>query len=186
MLDEKKGFRLYWQGLSKNDTTVLKAAGIAMIVLHNYFHLFSGWSIQNEFTFKANNFEYFRTHFSFNLYNDIGLLFAYFGHYGVQLFVFLSAYGLYTSYKNKPLYYWQFVRERIWKLWPAFFLAVLFLIIYTIVTKGSFYHPRLYLGSLLRLSFLSNLFPQQKPSCCWSLVVLFHHRAVLFDIPATA
>src|SRR5215218_5598235 len=99
---------LYWRGLSKNDTTVLKAVFIAMIVLHNFFHSFPGWRLENEFAFNPNKFDYFRTHLSLNLYNIIGLLLAYWGHYGVQVFVFLSSYGLYLSYQNKPIRYWTF------------------------------------------------------------------------------
>lgn len=175
---EKKA-RLRWNGLTKNDTTVLKGIGIFVIVLHNFFHSFPGWRLENEFAFNPSKFAYFHTHLSFNLYNDIGLLFAYWGHYGVQLFVFLSAYGLFLSYKNKPLHYWSFVRSRIWKLWPAFFLAVLFLIVLTIITTRSVNHPDLYLGSLLRLSLLSNLVPTKSfdivgPWWFYSMIAQFY------------
>jgi peptidoglycan/LPS O-acetylase OafA/YrhL len=170
---------LRWRGLSKNDTTVLKGVCIALIVLHNFFHSFTGWRLENEFAFSPAKYEYFRTHLSQNLYNDVGLLFAFLGHYGVQMFVFLSAYGLYLSYRKKPLHYASFVRSRIWKLWPAFFLAVLFLIALTIITTRRLYHPDLYLGSLLRLSLLSNLVPGKAfdivgPWWFYSMIVQFY------------
>ena len=179
MGNKKNRQLLRWRGLSKNDTTVLKAVGIAAIVLHNYFHLFPGWMIENEFSFKRKNFVFFTSNFSLDLFNDFKLLFAYFGHYGVQLFVFLSAYGLYSSYSGKQIHYGKFVWERIWKLWPAFFLAVLFFLAYTIITTRSFYHPDLYFGSLLRLSFLSNFFPRQSlavvgPWWFYSMIVQFY------------
>jgi peptidoglycan/LPS O-acetylase OafA/YrhL len=97
----------------------------------------------------------------------------------VQLFVFLSAYGLYLSYRNKPLHYWSFVRGRIWKLWPAFFLAVLLLIALTIITTRRLNHSDLYLGSLLRLSLVSNLIPGKGfavvgPWWFYSMIVQFY------------
>lgn len=175
----QKHHQLVWQGLSKNDTTILKAIGISMIVLHNYCHLLPGWLIENEFTFTANKFRIFRQSLSLNPFNDAGLLFAYLGHYGVQLFVFLSAYGLYTSYQNKPLHYWKFICERIWKLWPAFFLAALFFLVFTILSTRSFYHPELYFGVLLRLSFVSNFIPGHSlsvvgPWWFYSMIVQFY------------
>lgn len=178
-VQKKSLFSLQWQGLSKNDTTVLKAVSIFLIVLHNYFHSFPDWGIENEFAFTARRFLFFKEHLSGNLYNNIGLLFAYFGHYGVQMFVFLSAYGLYRSYQNKPIIYWKFIRNRIWKLWPAFFLAVLFLITLTIITTRHLWQPDLYLGSLLRLSLLSNLVPGKSfdivgPWWFYSMIVQFY------------
>jgi peptidoglycan/LPS O-acetylase OafA/YrhL len=172
-------FSLHWHGLTRNDTTALKGVCIALIVLHNYFHSFPGWRIENEFAFSTWKFQYFNEHVTSGFYNAVGLFFSYFGHYGVQMFVFLSAYGLYLSYQNKPIRYWPFVRSRVWKLWPAFFLAVLFLIALTIITTRRLYHPDLYGGALLRLSLLSNLVPGKSfdvvgPWWFYSMIVQFY------------
>lgn len=174
-----KSFPLQWQGLTRNDTTALKAIGISLIVLHNFFHLLPGWMIENEFSFTSQNFRSFRDQFSWNLYTGAGLLFAYLGHYGVQLFVFLSAYGLYASYQHKPLVYGRFLRERLWKLWPSFFLAALFFLVYTFITTKTLNHPDLYVGLLFRLSFVSNLLPGQSlsvvgPWWFYSMIVQFY------------
>src|SRR5687768_4459589 len=82
---------------------------------------------ENDFAYKRQKFDFFlrelNTHSPFEF---VGLIFSYLGHYGVQIFIFLSAYGLYLSTRNKEIRYWKFVRERIAKLYPSFFLAVLF------------------------------------------------------------
>jgi peptidoglycan/LPS O-acetylase OafA/YrhL len=52
-------------------------------------------------------------------------LFAYWGHYGVQIFMFLSAYGLATRYWDQPMSWGQFIWSRVKKIYPTFLLSVL-------------------------------------------------------------
>ncbi|MEO6219513.1 MAG: acyltransferase family protein, partial [Ginsengibacter sp.] len=124
-VEQKYRFNVHWRGLSKNDTKALKGVCILMIVLHNFFHVLPGWEIENEFWFSRSNYKFIRGNITgSNFFDALGLLFSYFGHYGVNAFVFLSSYGLYQSCRNKKLQYWQFVKKRVSKLYPAFFLAV--------------------------------------------------------------
>ena len=176
----KYRLNVHWRGLSKNDTKALKAVSILMIVLHNFFHVLPGWEIENEFWFSRSNYKFIRHSIpGANFFDALGLLFSYFGHYGVNAFVFLSSYGLYQSYRNKKLQYWQFVKNRVSKLYPAFFLGVLFYLAYNIIATKSFNHPDLYLGSLLRLTLLSNLIPGESlrvvgPWWFYSMIVQFY------------
>jgi peptidoglycan/LPS O-acetylase OafA/YrhL len=104
------------------DTAILKAVGIIAIVLHNYFHLLPDAAVQNEFGFVGGRFAR-----ALLLAADprqfVQASFSYFGHYGVQLFIFLSGYGL-------ALRYWKaadrrgFLRSRIAKLYPTFALVL--------------------------------------------------------------
>lgn len=179
-VERKYQFNGHWHGLSMNDTKALKAISILMIVLHNFFHVFPGWDIENEFIFRRSNFDSFRNSIiGSGFFDALGLLFSYFGHYGVDVFVFLSSYGLYHSCRNKKLQYWQFVKNRVSKLYPAFFLAVFLFLALNIIATKSFNHPDLYLGSLLRLTLLSNLIPGQTfrvvgPWWFYSMIVQFY------------
>ena len=71
-----------------------------MIVFHNLYHNINQHPSQNEFSFSKHKI-YSLFDIAQNNYTDlIRALFSYFGHYGVQLFIFLSAYGLAKKYKN--------------------------------------------------------------------------------------
>ncbi len=178
--EPKYGFNVHSRGLSKNDTQALKGLCILMIVLHNFFHVLPGWDIENQFVFRRTKFDFFTNNIiGSGFFDALGLLFSYFGHYGVDAFVFLSSYGLYHSCRDKQLKYWPFVKTRIAKLYPTFFLAVLLYLALNIIATKSFNHPDLYLGSLLRLTFLSNLIPGQSfrvvgPWWFYSMIVQFY------------
>jgi peptidoglycan/LPS O-acetylase OafA/YrhL len=104
------------------DTDALKGVGILAIVLHNFFHSLPHAVIENEFAFVPGNFQRFLGTVT-DPRQTIQTLFSFLGHFGVQLFIFLSAYGLALKYWTTPS--WSaFVWSRIRKLYPMFFLAV--------------------------------------------------------------
>jgi peptidoglycan/LPS O-acetylase OafA/YrhL len=104
------------------DTWALKTIGILAIVLHNLYHSLPHAVIENEFGFVPGHFQRF-----LQVVVDPRLtfqtLFSYLGHFGVQLFIFVSAYGLALKYWRTPSWS-DFVRSRIQKLYPMFLLAV--------------------------------------------------------------
>ena len=86
------------KGLSTVECTVIRGIAILGIMLHNYCHLLPRIVRENEYTYTEANVrglwyyitqlnEMFFVHFT-----------SFFGHYGVPLFVFLSAYGLEKKY----------------------------------------------------------------------------------------
>lgn len=176
---DKTGFRLTWNGLTKRDTNVLKAICILVIVLHNFLHVFPNWAIENEFAFDRAKFEAYRNGFTNDLFHNFGLFFSYFGHYGVQLFVFLSGYGLYLSTRGKEIRYWGFVRDRVSKLYPTFLIAALMVAAIHIASQKNLWQPELYYNLFLRLTFLSNLVPGKSfalvgPWWFYSMIVQFY------------
>jgi len=114
-----------WKQLSKEDTTIYKGIAILMIIIHNFMHLFP-YVKQNEHSFHEGRF----SHFLLQLWNKpeevVQFTFSFFGHHGVQIFIFLSAYGLTKKYMNQELNYFKFMKSRILKIYPLFLWAIIF------------------------------------------------------------
>ncbi len=91
--------------LSFAECNVLRGLAIIGIFLHNYCHWLNPIVKENEYTFKEHNVNWFR---QVVLHPDALLpmhLVSFFGHYGVPIFLFLSAYGLMKKYggdKSSP------------------------------------------------------------------------------------
>lgn len=110
--------------LDQKDTTILKALAILAIVFHNFFHVAINVH-ENEFDFRPERFEVFlQTVVHPSL--AIQAIFAFYGHYGVQIFMFLSAYGLARTHWDDPSSWHSFMWSRVKKLYPMFTLVVLF------------------------------------------------------------
>lgn len=87
--------------LSKDECTALRSLAILSIVLHNFSHWLPGAAKENEFAYSIYNSNYFY-HSIFS--SDFFLhLFSFWGHLGVPVFIFLSAYGLSLKYDDKQL-----------------------------------------------------------------------------------
>jgi len=115
--------------LSKTDANIYKGIAILMIVIHNFMHLFPTPK-EMEFGFNPNNvYIFLKTASNPELF--IRSIFSYFGHFGVQIFIFLSAYGLSKKYTDRKFKYWRYMRKRFIAIYPSFFIAI---ILYTIVT----------------------------------------------------
>lgn len=80
------------------NSQVLRGLAILSIILHNYTHWMYGAIFENEFTYQEWHVSKLLNYLS---HPDGRLplqLFSFFGHYGVVIFVFLSAYGLEKKY----------------------------------------------------------------------------------------
>ena len=114
------------QALNKKEVVALKGLAIAMIVFHNFFHIIFKKTKENEADFDAQRFLYFFNDFIYSPQEWVQALFTYFGHFGVQIFIFLSAYALVYAY---PAGGKAFFISRIKKLYPTFIAAILLLMI---------------------------------------------------------
>lgn len=88
--------------LSRTECRILRGLAIAGIVLHNYCHWLRHVVQENEYQFNQHNVDWFNRVMAhhFDHYTLLHLL-SYFGHYGVPVFLFLSAYGLVIKYEVK-------------------------------------------------------------------------------------
>lgn len=122
------------QQLDHRDSTILKGLAILPIVLHNFFHAVSP-AQQNEFFFRPGGFLVFlaETRQPSHL---IQAFFSFFGHLGVQMFIFLSAYGLARSHWEGPATWAEFMWSRVKKLYPTILLIVLPWLFAEIVATG--------------------------------------------------
>ncbi|HPW66383.1 MAG TPA: acyltransferase [Salinivirgaceae bacterium] len=124
--------------LSKNDTTLIKGLAIFGIIFHNFFHHLPPFTGENEFVFNPS--------YVYNLFNTlkgdtgeiINILFSYFGHFGVQLFIFISGYGLAVSFINRNRSWLTFIIERLKKLYPLLIVGTLVLFLVTLVVYNKF------------------------------------------------
>ena len=120
--------------LDKKDTAILKGLAIAAIVFHNFFHLVIPVH-ENEFSFDPARFSVF-LHYFVHPATTIQSFFAFYGHFGVQVFIFLSAYGLAKTHWDDTESWSSFMWNRIKKLYPMFGLAVLFWALLAIIQIG--------------------------------------------------
>src|SRR3569833_441149 len=138
MLSVARKLRLSQEGLTeldRKDTTILKALAILAIVFHNFFHVVVKVH-ENEFDFNPARFGVFLNavvHPSL----AIQALFAFYGHFGVQIFIFLSAYGLAKSHWEDKSSWISFMWSRAKKLYPMFALAILFWAVLASIQVGA-------------------------------------------------
>ncbi|WP_248120285.1 acyltransferase family protein [Prevotella intermedia] len=87
--------------LNRTEGNILRGIAIVGIVLHNYCHWLRPIVKENEYQFNQHNVDWFNNVMAhgFNERTFFHLL-SFFGHYGVPIFLFLSAYGLVMKYEG--------------------------------------------------------------------------------------
>ncbi|MEZ5329062.1 MAG: acyltransferase [Verrucomicrobiales bacterium] len=125
-----------WSTLSKHEGLVLRGAGILCIMLHNFTHWVPPVTGENEFHFEAGHFATMLEQLRAMPQDGWRILFSYFGHYGVQVFVFLSAFGLTRSFIAQRPAYGTFVKKRIAALYPAVLIAAVTFLFYNSIFSG--------------------------------------------------
>jgi peptidoglycan/LPS O-acetylase OafA/YrhL len=147
--------------LSKNDTNIIKGVGILMIIFHNFFHLIEKATGENEFSFSEDNFRRF-IDFSVGTPLDFTrFASSYFGHYGVQLFIFISSYGLYLSYAHKNISWFPFMKKRIIKLYPTLVLGIALSVLINLVQLKILPGLPVIKSILLKLTLLYGFVPNE-------------------------
>ncbi|MCX7096732.1 MAG: acyltransferase family protein [Methylococcales bacterium] len=148
---------------SSTQTTLLKGVGILLIVLHNYYHNLTPLIGENEFAYSQKTFWTFYQTLKISPENFLRAVFSYFGHYGVQIFIFFSTYGLTLKYQKQSLNIGEFFKNRVVKIYFSFLLCVAVYIVLACI-KSSFLTNQkvLYWDSLLwKVLLASNFIPRQ-------------------------
>lgn len=174
-----------WNGINKDSVNLYKGLGILLIVTHNFMHRFPSPK-ENEMYFNENTIYALFDVFLNEPSGILRAMFSYFGHFGVQLFVFFSAYGLALKYENKQCETLSFLKNRLIKIYPMFLISILFYISYIgilkplLLGKGMdgviLFIASSYDAILLKLTLLYNLYPGQGFSLVgpwWFLSMIF-------------
>lgn len=80
----------------------MRGIAIIAIVLHNFLHWLGPMVKENEYTFNRHNTDRLLVELTNPSTDLLAHLFSFFGHYGVPVFLFLSAYGLVKKYEGRP------------------------------------------------------------------------------------
>ncbi len=88
--------------LTRAECAALRGIAIIGIFLHNYCHWLGFAVKENEYTFRISNCHDLLRALAAPDANLAVHLLSFFGHYGVPVFLFLSAYGLVMKYESAP------------------------------------------------------------------------------------
>lgn len=142
---------------SSLNTQALRGLAILSIITHNFTHWMHGAIFENEFMFQSWHVDKLLHYLSHPDYRLPLQLFSFFGHYGVVLFVFLSAYGLEKKYghTSKEVPTLPFIWKHYLKLFSMCIVGcVTFFIVNLFSSRGAMDLA----GSLLNwMSMLRNL-----------------------------
>ena len=126
---------MIFNSLTKDDVLLYKGWAILLIVIHNFMHLFP-LPKEMEFYFVDDRFFIFIDFLARQPLEVIRGFFSYLGHFGVQIFVFLSAYGLSKRYQKDKLVFKPYILKRLLTIYPQFLLAIVLFVALTIVKSG--------------------------------------------------
>ena len=113
--------------LSKSESQAMRGIAILAIVLHNYCHWIGKMVQENEYQFSGRNVRRLMVELAHPSWELIAHLLSFFGHYGVPVFVFLSAYGLVMKYEKSPMAEGnqESALSFIWKHYKKLFLMMI-------------------------------------------------------------
>lgn len=109
--------------ISKDQTNIIKGVAISFIVLHNFLHMLPGTFGENEMTYKPLFLKYAQLVYD-SPSTIVRSFFSYFGHYGVQLFIFISGYGVAKSFSKTRQSTACFVLRRLFNIYKLMLITI--------------------------------------------------------------
>lgn len=178
--------------LSRAECSALRGLAIIAIVMHNYSHWLRHIVQENEYQYFQHNVDWL----SRVLVHPDGLLpvhiLSFFGHYGVPVFLFLSAYGLEQKYAVKEAGRpYDFVRTHFLKLFKMMIVGFVAFILVDQITPGA--HHYAFMDVVAQLGMFNNLLPSPDKIIwpgpywffCLMLQLYIFYRFVIYRRPWT-
>ncbi len=142
--------------LTRAECAALRGLAIIGIFLHNYCHWLGPVVKENEYTYSQHNVDWFEAVIA-NPDNLLAAhLLSFFGHYGVPVFLFLSAYGLELKY-GRSLYVapWRFVKYHWKKLFSMMLVGFVSFTVIDAITPGRWHYT--FTQVVAQLAMVNNL-----------------------------
>lgn len=152
--------------LNRAECSALKGIGILGIMLHNYCHWLPGAIKENEYMFDIGHGLKLHHYFSTGIDENVLVqLFSVFGHYGVPVFIFLSAYGLVQKYERPDaprVGRIEFIGNHYLKLFRLMILGYIVFHVSCLIMYGNWVTPLEYvIGGIF---MVTNVLPFPNPS----------------------
>ena len=155
--------------LTRAECNALRGVAIIGIFLHNFCHWLPGIIRENEYLFNADNVGALRGVMASPDWNLPLHLLSFFGHYGVPMFLFLSAYGLVMKYEMRPGLSgfgrkgFKFLGSHFMKLFRMMIIGFALFVLVDAITPGR--HRYQLLDVVAQLGLFNNLleFPDGVP-----------------------
>lgn len=146
---------------SQQDTSIVKGFAILCICLHNFFHWIAPYTGENELYFSEEYVINFFDRIAESPAEFINIIFTFLGHYGVQIFIFISGLGLTLSMLKKSKTWLSFIVDRLKKLYPLIITALIFYILFTITMDSKLPNENQFKELGYKLLFIHTLLPYQ-------------------------
>lgn len=170
--------------LSKDDSLILKGLAILAILLHNLFRWIEPYTGENEFGFSHDFVYRFGELLASQPQEFINIIFSYLGHFGVQVFIFLSGYGLTKSMLAKPTSWTVFMGNRLKKIYPLLLIAIACYVLFSWAVDNYLPTGNDKSSIVYKLLFIHTMMPYEGTSICgpWWFFGLIMQLYILFPI----
>ncbi len=165
-------YKLKYDLLSRAECNALRGLAILGIFLHNYCHWLGAVVKENEYQYFQRNVDWLHAVMAQPDWLLPMHLMSFFGHYGVPIFLFLSAYGLEKKYNNTPSptrspikmdkheagAVGSFIAQHYLKLFKMMFAGFVCFIIVDAITPGRWHYSVTQI--VAQLGMFNNLLPE--------------------------
>ena len=170
--------------LTIEQVNLVKGFAILLIVVHNFMHNLPPMFGQNEFNFSPLLVENYAQWLSVSPEYILTGFFSVWGHYGVELFIFVSAYGLTLSYKQGSSFS-LFLKKQFFKVYIPFVICVAVYISLGLLKQHFVAEQVLYWDSILwKLLLISNFIPGEaiSPVGPWWFIPFIFQFYLIFPL----